>query len=224
MYLTSFISDLITTEKIIVPGVLKNFTAEDDSACIKLLQEYYENDKLEMAHRAPVFSAASALWAAKYLYYAVQLTVIRDAEETVIQNKLQELEIVQTPDIMYSVDLIFRYLPALFSLAKGLSPSDPLVKQLQETVSKWPLSAPGIDLEQAINIGEISDDDFLWQVFIDRVIEFKNNKLIENQKVAEGVSIALGKYSKVFWPQFEDILNNKNEQQSFSIGIDSKVE
>ena len=207
MHLTSFISDLITTGKIIVSGMMQDFTSEDDDACTKLMKEYYECDKLEMAYDAPVFSAESALWAAKYFYHAVQLIVIRDADETVIQSKLQEFEAERTPAAIYSADLIFRYLPSLFSLAKGLSPSDPLVKELQRTVCVWVLSAPGIDLEQTINIEEVSHNYFLWQVFIDRVIECKNKRLIENPKVAEGVSIALGKHSKVFWQQFEDVLN-----------------
>lgn len=214
MQLTSFISDLINTGKITVPGMMHDFTREDDNNCIKLLQEYYAADRLEMPGNAPAFSADAALWAAKYFYLAVQLTVIRDADETVVQNKLQSYRILQTPSAIYSVDLIFRYLPALLLLAKGLSPSDPLVKELQKTVAVCFLCAPGIEFEEVISVDQLSDDPSLWQLFIDRIIQYKDSSIIQNKKISHSVAASLGNYTKILWPEFESILNRTDEQHA----------
>jgi MoxR-vWA-beta-propeller ternary system domain bpX4 len=217
MQLTAFILDLINRGKVLVPGILHDFTPEDCAACVDLLKEYYAADKMEMAMSAPDFSPDAALWAAKHFYLALQLTVIRDADENTIQDKLQPYPALHDPSAIYSVDLVFRYLPSLFSLAKGLSPADPLVSELQTTVTRWPLSAVGIEIKNTIDCNMLETDPFLWQLFIDRIIQYKDTGIIQHKKIADSVATSLGNYTKILWPEFERILNRTDEQQYATI-------
>src|SRR5688500_16140872 len=123
MKLAVFIEGLLGEGKVTIEGQLNPFAKDDLKASGELLKKYYLEDILEMQDTAPAFAENAALWAAQYFYQAVQLTVIRDAEEGIIREKLYSFDGTINAAEVYSVDLIFRYLPSLFDLAKGLSPA-----------------------------------------------------------------------------------------------------
>lgn len=206
MYLTNFISSLINSGSVSVPAALNTISREDEQSCLLILQEYYTHDTLEQAGAAPAFSPATALWAAKYFYHAIQLTAIREANKQTIQQLLQPFTGFINAGAMYSVDLIFRHLPSLLLLAKGLAPSDPLVATLRQSAMAWPLAAVGLDLKEEIDIASLSSDAFLWQLFIDRIIKHKDKQITQHKKIAEGVSAVLGNYTQLLWPEFESVI------------------
>lgn len=217
MKLTAFISDLIYKGEVIVPAEMGHFTATDEKDCVDLLEKYYEEDKLEYAYTAPEFCTEAALWAARYFYYAVQLAVIREADDRVIKEKLYKLEGEKSPSVIYSIDLIFRQLPSLLFLVKGLAPSDPLVKNIEQAITDFILAAPAANIEATPAIHLLQENTFLWSLFIDRVIDHKNKHFLKNIQVSTAVSETLGAYSKTLWSEFDDILNRINEQQHTAI-------
>lgn len=209
MKLFSFLQTLFTEGKVTVEGKLSSFDEEDEADSVRLLHQWYEDDKTEMPHAAPSFSPEAALWAAKHLYLSLQLIVIRDAEEDTVQKTLAPFVGTVSADTTYSVDITLRYLPDVLSLAKGLAPADIMVQKLKETALQWPFSSVGIDVEgELLNEDMILNHPSLRIAYIDRIIEKKDNKRTYNSSVKEGIWEALGSYSSLLWSQFFETERN----------------
>src|SRR3954462_11273205 len=166
MELTNFIAGMINEGKVKVVAQLLEFEPEDLHLANIHLQQYYEDDIQEMPAAAPSFDENAALWAARYLYTAVQFILLRNLDETTMQEQLLPYSGELTPAAMYSADLTLRYLPDLFDLAKGLSPNDPLVKMMKETAQLWPFSSAAISMSESTNLSVIFSHASLKQAYI----------------------------------------------------------
>lgn len=207
MELTNFIAGLINEGKVKVVPQMLTFTAEDLRLARVHLRQYYEDDAQEMPAQVPAFDPEAACWAAAYLYRAVQFILLRELDETTMQQHLLPYPGAHSPAAIYSADLTLRYLPDLFDLAKGLSPHDPLVKQMKETAAAWPFSAAAIHLDAVPDIRTLMGDASLKQAYIDRIIHAKDLHKCSVPECYPLVQEALGSYSDTFWPQFEPDFN-----------------
>jgi hypothetical protein len=205
MELSNFIQQLLSQGTVSVQSGIIPFIASDEKETIKILQEYYSQDILEMPGTAPAFDEAAALWAAKYFYTSVQLTVLRDEGEAVVNEKLQAFAETITTDAIYSADLILRYLPTLLQLAKGLSPADVLVKALEQTAADWPFSSTDIEIAGVKNEDIIFTHPSLTITYTDRLIAAKNSKRIYSEQLQQHILSATGLHLKTFWPQADTI-------------------
>jgi len=208
MELSNFIQQLLSQGTVPVrPGIIA-FEPADEKETLKILQRYYSEDILEMPGTAPAFNEAAAVWAAEYFYTAVQLTVVRDEADTVVNEKLQPFTGAITADVIYSADLILRYLPALLQLAKGLSPADVLVSALEQTAANWPFSSAGIETATIKNEDIIFTDPSLAITYTDRLIAAKDIKRISKSELQQHVLSAAGLHLNTFWPQAATIFKN----------------
>ncbi|HLK27045.1 MAG TPA: hypothetical protein VKT28_00585 [Puia sp.] len=205
MELSSFIQTLLTEGKVSVIGKLICFNAEDTQATKKILQQYYQEDQKEMPFIAPGYSEEAAIWAAEYFYKAVQVTVIRDAGEETVREKLFAYKEAISHEAIYSADLILRYLPSLFNLAKGLAPMDILVQILNEAALLWPFSSVGIELNKQPNDEMIFSHPSLRLTYLDRIIQHKAKQRIASKNVIDGIHEIAGNHLSFFWPDFERI-------------------
>lgn len=209
MELSNFILQLLNEGTVSVqPGML-TFSQADDGEATQLLEQYYNEEIQEMPATAPAFNEQAALWAAKYFYTAVQLTVLRDEGEAVINEKLAPFPEPVDAAAVYSADLILRYLPALLQLAKGLSPADILVKVLEQTAANWPFSSAGIDTGEITNEAIIFSDPSLSIAYTDRLIAARDLKRINGNDIKQYILSATGLHLETFWPQAAAILKNE---------------
>lgn len=202
MLLTPFLRDLLTTGEVTLSGQPAPFTAADLQVTEELLEAYYREDRLELPHEAPLFEAPAACWAASYLFHALQLALVRELDETVIQEYLRDFEGEQTPAAMYSVDLTFRYLPDLLHLAKGLAPGDALVAQLKATARRWPLSFVGQELPVTEAEAVVLAHPSLRQQYIDRIIQAQDRLRAGQEHLRPLIQTALGGHAATLWPDF----------------------
>jgi len=207
--LKQFIQDLIQQGKVTIDGNVAQFSDEDLQAAILQLLEHYELQKQELTATVPAFDAAAAIWAAGFLYRAVQLVILRHLGEEEVNKLLTPYEGVTTPEAILSVDLSFRYLPNLMSLAKGLAPEDVLVKRLGETAIQWPFSSVGMKVEGELSIETIMSNACIRRSYIDRIITARDIKRCNNPQVNEYIQEALGHYGHVLWPGYKP---NKMEE------------
>lgn len=205
MELSIFIKTLLTEGKVTVEAQFNSFEIEDEFATEQLLQQYYHEDVQDMPGVAPEYEAAAALWAAQYFYKAIQLTVIREAGDNIIHEQLKPFTGEINPSVIYSADLILRYLPSLLVLAKGLAPADLLVKELQHTAYSWPFSSVGIELDDKVKDDILFTHPSLKYAYLDRIIQQKDKKRITNTDMENYVREISGEHISVLWPNYETI-------------------
>lgn len=210
MKLAAFIEGLLRDGKVTIQAQPTSSTIVEQEAVEELLKEYYQEDILQMPGAAPAFSKKAAIWAAEYFYQAVQLTIIRDAGEEAIKEKLKSFDGAVTPSEIYSVDLIFRYLPSLFDLAKGLSPADTLVTMLEKTATEWPFSSVGIEINDFPNMKYFLSNSSLAYTYVDRIIQHKDLKRAADPIVAEYIREAIGEHT-FLWPECKTLLSKLND-------------
>lgn len=208
MELSNFIESLVNEGTVTVKGTLISFTEKDIQQTAITLQHYYLEDSLEMPYSAPAFSKDAALWAAEYFYKAVQLVVLRDEKEETVKQVLVPYHNQINPESIYSADLVLRYLPALFDLAKGLAPADLLVKELRTIAIQWPFSSVGIAMDEPVNNDIIFSSASLKQAYIDRIIQKQDKKRISGEAIKTLLYETTGKYAISIWPYLETVLNN----------------
>ncbi len=202
MELTFFIQDLTKRGKVTVAGQVIQFSKDDEQEAVLELEQYYQEEVLKMPLQAPAFVPQAALWAARYVYFAIQLAMLRDLEDDTVHSLLTEYPGEVTPEAVYSVDLTFRYLPDLLGLAKGLAPGDVLVENLKKTLRQWPFSSFGTELAQEVDHGVLLQHPSLAYAYIDRIIAFKDKKRVNTALVLGLVKEVLGDYAAVLWPDF----------------------
>jgi hypothetical protein len=201
--LEQFILDIIQQGKVVVDDKVSAFTEEDWQLATQRLRENHALRQQELTATVPAFHAEAAIWAAGFLYRAVQLVMLRDLGEEVVNALLTPYEGEVTPETILSVDLSFRYLPNLMSLAKGLAPEDVLVKRMMEAAICWPFSSVGMKVDGAMKLDVIMNNTCLRREYIDRIIEARDTKRCNNVQVNEYIQEALGHHGEVLWPGWQ---------------------
>lgn len=144
----------------------------------------------------PAVNQAALSWAVSQFYRAAQLAVFRqlDTEEIVKSLGQDFVPEGNASGAMYSVDLVFRFLPDLYRIVKGMKPDDPLLLKLQEWGTQWPLSSVGIPGLVVMQIEPILADPCLAQMYADRIVEKKATDRLHDPRVQEHVRGMIGAY------------------------------
>jgi hypothetical protein len=207
MNLAAFINHLVREGQVTVVNQIIPFTPQELLDTQTILEEYYQNDILEMPGTAPAFDAEAALWAAGYIYRIVQLAMLREAGKQDIIHWLPPYPSLPSAESIYSADLCLRYLPDLFSLSKGLAPDDPLVQQIRETAMQWPFSSTGMNLPAQGDIQAMIASPSLLQAYADRIIATRDLNRCKVPAVQEIVAASLGNYASILWPDYKILTN-----------------
>lgn len=209
MELELFLIELIESGEVVLPNEIVDFTASPVEHAVVLLKAYYHSDSLQMPYSAPEFHPEAAIWAAQYMYSALQLLLLRQAGLEEINRLLIDYEGGGTPEEVYSVDLIMRFLPDVFRLASGLSPEDPLVGKLKETAQRWPLSSIGIAHVNIQVTRNILEHPSLRLTYIDRIIAKKDINRLNGEEERKLLKEVIGGHYKKLWPDLNLILNEE---------------
>lgn len=202
MLLTTFLHDLLTTGAVTLAGQPGPFEPADLHAAEAALRAYHAEDALELPHVAPAFDASSALWAAQFLYHTAQLALLREFDEAVIGQCLPDFAGESIPEVIYSADLTFRYLPDLLRLAKGLAPGDALVARLRAVARQWPFSFVGTALDATAAEAAVLAHPALRLAYLNRIIRLKDRARAGQPHLAPLVQAALGGHAATLWPDF----------------------
>ena len=204
MTLPDFIDELRHHGTITVAGEPGPLAEEESEAALARLRACYAEDELYQPAPVPAFAPDAALWAARYLYRATQLLLLRELDETAVQEWLPEFAGPATPAAHYSADLLLRHLPDLLTLARALAPADALVQRLLRTLADWPLSAVGAPLAAA-DPAPVLAHPGLRRQYADRVIGARDLVRARQPGAAEVVAEALGQFAAELWPEFTQL-------------------
>ena len=138
-------------------------------------------------------------WATHQFVTAAQLTVYRQLGAIEIERRLKPEFLTQEDDVStaYSVDVVFRYLPDLFRIVKGMNPDDPLVSVLRRWGERWPLSSVGIMGLSELNIEPILTNRCLSLMYVDRIVEAEATDRLNHPQVRELVREAIGAFPEL---------------------------
>jgi hypothetical protein len=190
-----FLSDLFETG--LVRVAREPATESDRKAIEPLLAEIEAQDRLNLPGEPPPFDASAAAWAASMLYRGAQLLADRDVSEETLRAALADPGPDATASTYYSVDLIYRFLPDLITLARRVSQEDPLVAALLGLIAPWPLSSVGVTGAAIGNIEPILAHPCLRQLYVDRILAHGDVARLEEPRVREAVREALGAFSEL---------------------------
>jgi len=194
MRYVDFLSCLFEDGRITVPEV-SPLTDEVVRTGDALIAEYERVYRTEMPSEAPRLVRPAARWAGTRFFRACQAAVYRDVSEETLKEELGEpFGEPAVPDVHYSVDLVFRYLPDFSKFASSAAEHDPLLEYLHQWAKAWPLSSVGMS-----GIGEVAIDGFaasasLMQLYVDRVIATCDESRLSDIRVRDVVRATLGMF------------------------------
>jgi hypothetical protein len=171
----------------------------DLTAAAEVLKEFESVWRLDVPGPAPQFDVAAAMWAATMLYRAAQCAVFRDIPEATLRQGLS-LKCPATSDEAarhYSVDLSFRFLPDLMTLARRTSPEDPLLQELQSLANQWPLSSVGMKGIEPASVDAIAGHVGLLQLYVDRIVAREDFARLSDQRVRTAARQTAGAYAEL---------------------------
>lgn len=155
----------------------------------------------ERVHRAnlpaglPQFDVDAAVWAGEMLFRVAQFFAYRDVNAEFITAALRG----PRPDsgsasAHYSVDLCLRYLPDLHRLASHTSSTDPLLEEIETLLEPWPLSRVGLSNTAAPVWHAAIRQPALRKLYVDRIIEKHDERLLSDPHVRDAVRVAIGAF------------------------------
>jgi hypothetical protein len=190
----------LTTGSAIEVGPVNEPMEEIDGAGAAILRGWHEAARDELAGDVSELELdeAAAVWAAKRFYRACQLLVCRDSPpEKMAEIFGPECPSPRNPATDFSVDLIFRFLPPLHDRASRLAPGDPLVTALARWAFEWPLSSPGVRLENLPTLETFAGSFALWRLYVDRVTERRAEDRWRDSRVAARLHADLGGFPEM---------------------------
>jgi hypothetical protein len=202
MSLPAFLHSLLGEGHVRVESVLKadgrlvTEPPDELNESAKILADFDDVYRLELAHNPPDLSRPALLWAAIQVRRAGSFLTYREAEPEQLQQILQgPCPEAMSASVVYSVDLTFRFLPDLLRLARAVSPQDPLVDILKDWASQWPLSSVGISNVTVKGSMEWLSDPCLRQIYVDRILAEQDVSRLADAQTLEAVRIAVGRQS-----------------------------
>jgi hypothetical protein len=198
------IFELRKSEDLILYSKIINATKEELLHVADLLEDEYNNEKVNYPFTAPAFDVDAALWAASTIYTFAQLILYRE-------NKVEDFEVLLKPydgaitaSAMLSADLCLRFLPQVKQEAQIIDPDDPLVEIIHRTLQAWPYSGIGSGLQpESIHFETVLNNDCLKQLFTDRIIILKDKHLAISPIWLPHVKAAMGLHQSHFWKALE---------------------
>jgi len=158
-----------------------------------LLERLDGQARMELGLDAPSLNLPAAVWAARLFYQLCQFTVCRDiGEERIVAVCAAPFPESRGPETDWSVDLLLRHLPKLFQLARHLSNSDPLVRQLKQIAAAWPLSSVGIPGLENLRVDSFIGHAGLRRIYADRIIDASDVGRLGNSQVDDMLRGDLG--------------------------------
>ena len=167
--------------------------ANESTDALMVLRQYDNLARNELALDAPAFSTEAALWAARLVYHLCQFTVCRDIGE----ERIKEIYSLSCPtprgsETDWSADLTLRHLPKLFQLARHLSHGDPLVEQMKQIATAWPLSSVGITGLVNFQLDSFISHPTLRRVYADRILAAGDGTRLGDPRVDDLLRADLG--------------------------------
>lgn len=179
---------------------------EDRVKVTELLANEYLEEAYSYPYTAPGFDAEAALWASEVTYLAAQLILNRQHAGKDLPALFPAEPATLTPSAILSADLMLRFLPQMVQKLRQLDIEDELIPILENLLIRWHYS--GIEGEikyEELKVEVYMAHSSLRQLYIDRVIAFKNLPRAMHPTIHPWVKASLGIHQSTLWKEFDTI-------------------
>ena len=182
MSIITFYEQLLTSGDVVIPD--SRAVTESELRQVTQFLSKFEQDEYRAYLPAgiPKLELAPLQWAAGVFFRAAQFLVFRElGPELLTQDLSVPAPAVTSPVTAYSVDLVWRFLPDLYRIARTAAADDPLVDIINSWAKAWPLSAVGLPID--ITPGEqeppqrwlFLENRGLRRLYLDQILEQKDS-------------------------------------------------
>lgn len=190
-------------EEIMLFRNILNIDEYDAAETTSYLEEEYRKESLEYPYTAPPFDPAAALWAAKTLNMAAQLLLYRENKPEDLASLFPAYEKEINSAAILSADLCLRFLPGTAKEMKLIDSMDPIILLLERILVQWHYSGISYPTDpEKPDLQTVTNDPCLLQLYLNRIIHYKNIKLALHPLFHEKISANLGLYVNDYWKAF----------------------
>ncbi len=207
-YFFRMIQHLRKTEEVVLYANVLSISDAELAQVGKLLLVEYHRESLDYPFHPPSFHISAAIWGAQTLYIAAQLLLYRKHAGDKLRELFPKADFLSSPETMLSADLCLRFLPGIYEELEGIDAEDPLLPILEEILIQWHYSS----ISNSKVSGKINDqliasklklDPCFRQLYVDRVIKYKNHILAAQPFLNREVQAVLGIHGEHFWPELK---------------------
>ena len=202
-YFLNTIKHLFEHEEVLLFQDISKISKSEKENVSEFLKSIYKEEVLAFPFDAPELDVNAAVWASEFVYKTAQLILYREDSPDDLSKVLPEEDFVVTPSTLVSVDLCFRFIPDLWRELKLIDSEDELVPILEKQLRKWHYSAISTNLEIEEDWNSIKESVCLTQLYVNRVIRYKNKKLAKIPWINHEITAHIGLYEDQFWPNFK---------------------
>ncbi|ASK31943.1 hypothetical protein CEY12_18315 [Chryseobacterium sp. T16E-39] len=190
---------------------IQKISAKEEQDASDYFEAEFEKERLEFLSDRITYNKESAIWAAKVLYYAAQLYLIRENTAKDLDLLIPEFTGTKNAFSQLSADLSLRFLPQIVSALQVLDPVDPLIGRLESILLQFHYSGIGYDLD----LGKIDWEDELKEptyrkLYIERIVEKKAYRLAEIPYINQLLMAEFGLHKDEFWRELKTINEEEN--------------
>ena len=202
-YFLSMIETLRKQEDVILHDHFLNITDLEKESVDTYLKTEYQAESLNYPHQTPIYHSKASIWGAQVIYITAQLLLCRKKENQELQALFPKASFEINASTILSVDLCLRFLPLLINELHRINNEDPLLDILDQIMYTWHYSGINYDLNiNKINLQPVIETPCLQQLYINRVIEYKNMDLAMHPQLHPWIKGNLGLHSSEYWKTF----------------------
>jgi hypothetical protein len=185
---------------------LHEISKKEEQDAADYFESEFEKERLEFLSDQINCDRETAVWAAKVLYYSVQLYLIRKDTAKNLEKLIPQFNGKRNVASLLSADLSLRFLPEIMNALQNADPEDPLVKMLENILTQFHYSGIGFDLNlEKINWEEELKDKTYRKLYLERIVEKKSYSLAEIPYINKFLIAEFGMYKDVFWRELKNI-------------------
>ena len=169
--LDTFLKTLFTRGEVVFRKAPLAAPARDVDA-LRVLEDEYRRYALDVPGRVPALDNEVALKAAEILRDACWFVLSHEEDDAEVERRIQWGSVAKTAAQHFSADLTLRFAARVHRRAKALNPGDALVRALEYTLRRRPLSGVLCDIEEApiaVPAFELPDHEGLMLLYAERL-------------------------------------------------------
>lgn len=191
-------------EEIVIYENKLTIKEEERSVVTDFLEGEYNTEVRSYPYSAPLYDKEAASWAANTIYITAQLILHRENKESELDSIFPVFTGTVTPSAILSADLCLRFLPDMLLQLKMIDSEDKLIGLLENILQAWHYSGiKYLQSAESLDFTNITANKCLYQLYTDRVIEYRNLKLAKHPALTPTIGAALGDHGKIYWSDYK---------------------